>query len=339
MPMTNVYPSQHASQKGRATAWLLLAGTALSLPLHAANAAGTRAGTLINNTATATYDQGGTPVNVDSNTHQVRVDELIDVTLDWTDPADVPTTPGATAQVTTYQITNVGNGVETYGLSTVATVGGDNYDPSVTSIIIDDGDGVYEPGIDTVYVPGSNDPVLNPDQSVTVFVLVTTPGPVVDNDRGGVQLIATSRTGTGAPGSSIAGAGEGGGAAVFGVSGGDADDTGYYRVASATVALVKSATVVDPFGGTTIVPGSVITYSIVANVTGSGSLPGLRINDAVPAGTTYVPGTITLGGTALTDGADADAGSFAANNVAVELGTVPGGQTRTVTFQVRINTN
>lgn len=321
------------------TTCLLLAGTAMLFPLHAAHAAGTRAGTLIDNTATATYDQGGTPTTINSNTHQVRVDELIDVNVDWSDPADVPTTPGATAQVTAYQITNIGNGVETYGLTTVSTVGGDNYDPSVTSLVIDDGDGVYEPGIDVVYVPGSNDPVLNPDQSVTVFVLVTTPGAVADNDRGGVQLIATSRTGTGAPGSSVAGAGEGGGAAVFGTSGGDDDDTGYYEVASATVALVKSATVADPFGGTTVVPGSVITYSIVATVTGSGSLPNLRISDVVPAGTTYVPGTITLGGTTLTDVVDGDAGAFAANTASVDLGTVAGGNTRTMTFRVRINTN
>jgi uncharacterized repeat protein (TIGR01451 family) len=321
------------------TVVFLLAGTTLLLPLHTANAAGTRAGTLIDNTATATYDVAGTPTTVPSNTHQVRVDELIDVNVDWTDPADVPTTPGATAQVTAYQITNIGNGVETYGLTTVSTVGGDNYDPTVTSIVIDDGDGVYEPGIDVVYAPGTNDPVLNPDQSVTVFVLVTTPVSVADGNRGGVQLIATAGTGTGAPGSSVAGGGEGGGAAVYGTSGGNDDDTGYYAVSSAVVSLLKSASVADPFGGTTVVPGSVITYTIVANVTGSGSLANLRINDAVPTGTTYVPGSITLGGTGQSDAADADAGSFASNTVTVNLGTVAGGNSRTVTFQARINSN
>lgn len=316
---------------------LLLASAAICLPFSAAQAGGTRAGTNIDNTATATYDQGGTPATVDSNTHRILVDELIDVTVDWSDPADVATTPGATNQVTTYRVTNNGNGVETYGLTTVSTVAGDNFDPTVTSIIIDDGDGVYEPGIDVVYVPGSNDPVLDPDEAVTIFILTTTPSGVVDNDRGGVRLIATSGTGTGAPGGSVPLAGEGGGNAVFGPSGGDGDDTGYYDVASATVALVKTATIVDPFGGATAVPGSVVTYRIVATVTGSGSLPALRINDAVPANTTYIPGTVTLGGAAQTDAADADAGSFAANSVAVTLGTVAGGSTRTVTFQVRIN--
>lgn len=334
-PTLHLQPARNV----RRSAILLLAGTALALPFQAAYAAGTPAGTLINNTASATYDQGGTPTTVNSNTHQVRVDELIDVVVDWTDPADVQTTPGATAQVTTYTVTNTGNGTETYGLTTVSTVGGDNYDPTVTSIVIDDGDGVYEPGIDTVYVPGAGDPVLAPDASVTIFVVTTTPDLVNDGDRGGVQLIATSTTGTGAPGASFAGAGQGGGAAVIGTSGGTGDDTGYYQVSSAAVTLVKSATIVDPFGGSTAVPGSVITYQIVATLTGSGSLPNLRISDVVPAGTTYVPESITLGGTPLTDSAaDADAGNLTGTTVNVNLGTVPGGQSRTVTFRARINT-
>jgi uncharacterized repeat protein (TIGR01451 family) len=103
------------------------------------------------------------------------------------------------------------------------------------------------------------------------------------------------------------------------------------------VGLVKSATIVDPFGGTTAVPGSIITYRIVATVSGTGNMNGLGITDIVPAGTTYVTNSITLGGNGLSDNVDADAGNFTGNTVSVSLGTVPGGQTRTVTFQVRIN--
>ncbi|MEQ1688329.1 MAG: hypothetical protein ABL874_07130 [Sphingopyxis sp.] len=304
---------------------------------QAVMATGTRAGTLIDNTATATYDPGSGPVTVNSNLHSLKVDELIDTTVAWSDSADVVTTPGATSQVLKYQVTNTGNGVETFGLSTVANIGGDQYDPSVTSIVIDDGDGVYEPGIDTVYVAGAGDLVLNPDQSITVFVVSTTPSGVVDGDRGGVRLVATSKTGTGAPGTSFAGAGEGGGNAVIGATGGDGENDGFYLVSSATVALVKSAKVIDPFGGTTSVPGSRITYTIIATTTGTGSLSGLSISDAVPTGTTYFPGSITLGGVVQSDAADTDAGSFASNIASVVLGTVAGGQTRTVTFQVTIN--
>lgn len=319
------------------TAMLCGASLAALLVPAAAHATGTRAGTLIENTASATYDVGATQASVNSNTNTVRVDELIDAVVDWTDSADVTTLPGATGEVLAFSVTNNGNGEESFALSTISTLGGDDYDPTVTSIVIDDGDGIYEPGQDTVYVPGTNDPVLQPDASVTIFVLSTTPTGAADGDRGGVQLVATSRTGTGAPGTSFAGQGEGGGDAVIGTTGGDGSDDGFYAVSAATVSLVKSATVLNPFGNSDPVPGSTITYSIVATTTGSGSLANLAINDAIPTGTTYVAGSLRLGTTVLTDAADADAGQFASNAITVSLGTVPGGQTRTVTFQVTIN--
>lgn len=316
---------------------LLLGASALALVPESALAAGTRAGTLIENTASATYDVGPTQVSVDSNTNTVRVDELIDTVVDWSDSADVTTLPGSTGQVLAFSVTNSGNGEESFALSTVSTLGGDDYDPTVTSIVIDDGDGVYEPGQDTVYVAGTNDPVLQPDASVTIFVLSTTPAGAGDGDRGGVQLVATSRTGTGAPGTSFAGQGEGGGDAVVGTTGGDGSDDGYYAVSAASVSLVKSAVVLNQFGNADPIPGATITYTIEATTTGSGSLANLAINDAIPTGTTYVAGSLRLGTTVLTDATDADAGRFAANAITVSLGAVPGGQTRTVTFRVTIN--
>ncbi len=302
-----------------------------------ANAAGTRAGTVIDNEAKATYDQGGTTIEVPSNINSITVDELLDTVVAWDDGADVPTTPGSTGQALTFTLTNTGNGEEAFLLSTVSNIGGDNYDPTGVTIVIDNGDGIYQPGSDTVYVPGAGNPLLDPDETITIFVVGNTPGGLADGNRGGVRLVASAVTGTGAPGTSFAGAGEGGGDAVVGTTGADGEDEGYYIVGAASVGLVKSATVVDPFGGPNAVPGSIITYQIVATTVGSGSLPNLVINDAIPSGTTYRAGTITLGGTTLTDNADADAGRFSAGAVSVSLGTVPGGQTRTVTFQVTIN--
>lgn len=326
------------SSRALSTLAALCAGAAaLALP-QAALASGTRAGTVINNTAQATYDDGtGSSVTVDSNTHSMTVAELINTTVVWSDSADVATTPGATTQLLKFQLTNTGNGVETFSLSTNASIGGDNYDPTVNLIVIDDGDGIYEPSQDTVYTGSAQNPTLNPDQNITIFVVSTTPAGVTDGNRGGVKLLAASTTGTGAPGTTFAGAGEGGGDAILGTSGGDDDDDGFYLVSSATVALLKSATVLDPFGGSEPVPGATITYSILATVTGSGSLPNLVINDSVPTGTTYVPGSIRLGGTTLTDATGDDAGRFSSNAVSVALGTVPGGETRTVSFKVTIN--
>jgi uncharacterized repeat protein (TIGR01451 family) len=326
--------AQHQLRITSCSVFALLA--AFSLPMQA-HAAGTRAGSTISNTASASFDDGGGTQTINSNKVDLLVDELLDVTVDSSNPADVPTTPGATNQVLTYSVTNNGNGQEAFVLSTVANGGGDQYDPAVTQIYIDNGDGVFDAGTDTLYTPGANNPVLNPDQSVTVFVIAATPGTVTDGNRGIVSLVAAAQTGTGAPGRSFAGAGEGGGDAVVGSTGADGQDNGAFVVSAATVTLVKSAVVADPFNGTEPVPGATITYTITATVAGSGSLNGLSITDAIPANTSYIAGSITLGGSPLSDAADGDAGAYDGTKVAVSLGTVAGGQTRSVTFKTKIN--
>lgn len=321
----------------RARAALLAATALAAFAATPALAAGTRAGTTISNTATASFDTGAGTQNINSNTVDMLVDELLNVTVASNNPADVTTTPGATNQLLSFTITNTGNGVESFSLVPNAGVGGDNYDPAVTSIVIDDGDNIYEPGIDVVYVPGSNDPVLNPDAAVTIFVLNTTPGTAVDGNRGIVALVASARTGTGAAGTTFAGQGEGGGDAVVGLTGASGQDDGAFIVASANVALVKSAAIADPLGGSEPIPGAIITYTITATISGTGSVNGLVISDTVPANTTYVPESITLGGTPRTDANDADEARINAGQVVVSLGTISGGNIRTVTFRTTIN--
>lgn len=304
-----------------------------------AHAAGTTAGTTISNTATASYtDSGGVAQTTNSNQVDIRVDELLNVTVATADPGPVTVTPGSTNRVLSFTVTNTGNGSEAFRLTPTTAIGGDQFDPTMTSIVLDsNGNGAYDPGVDTVYTAGSNDPVLAPDASIKVFVLSTVPGALSDLDRGNLDLTAAAVTGTGAPGTTFAGQGQGGGDAVVGATGADGVDRGIYLIQSAALTFNKSATVLDPFGTTRSVPGAVITYTLVATVSGTGSLSNLSLGDAVPPGTTYQPGTITLQGGPLTDATGDDAGQFASNAVTVQLGTLAGGQTRTVTFKVRIN--
>ncbi|MBV9930033.1 MAG: DUF11 domain-containing protein [Alphaproteobacteria bacterium] len=316
----------------------IAAAAAVSLG-GAAHASGTPAGTAISNTATATYDlPGGGTGTVTSNTVTLKVDELIDVTVAWKDPGDVLGAAGAAGQVLSFTVTNGGNGSGQFSLASVAALGGDDFDPTITAIVLDtNGNGVYDPGVDTVYVPGTNDPTIAADGSTTVFILSTLPLGANDGNRARAQLSAASKKGTGAPGTTFAGAGTGGVAAVVGLTGGKGQADGWYKVQKAAVAFVKTASVTDPFGGATQVPGATITYTLAATVSGTGSLANLKVSDAIPSGTTYKPGTITLDGTALSDAADADAGTFTGSAVAVTLGTVASGTTRTVTFKVKIN--
>ncbi|WP_106639662.1 hypothetical protein [Allosphingosinicella vermicomposti] len=319
---------------------ILAAGTIIA-SLFAASpvfAQGTVAGTLIDNKATASYDTPQGETTIESNTVSLRVDELLNVTVASADSGDVSATPAVTNRVLRYTVTNSGNGSEAFSLAADGNVGGDDFNPTITSIVLDTNDnGVYDAGVDTVYVPGSNDPVLAPDATIRVFVLATIPGSATDGQRGIVDLTATTLTGSGTPGTTFAGQGQGGGNAVVGATTATATDDGRFVISQATAALVKSASVIDPFGGATQVPGSIITYSIAATVSGSGSLTNLRVGDVIPDGTTYQTNSITLDGVALTDAADADAGRFSAGAIAVSLGNVSAGTTRTVAFRVTID--
>lgn len=326
----------------------LLVATATVTFATDAKAAGTTAGSTISNTATASYtDSGGAPRTATSNTSNLRVDELLDVTVVSADPSDIATLPGAINQVASFTVTNTGNGSEAYALNVTTALGGDQFDPTATSVVLDtNGNGVYDAGVDTVYVVGTNDPVLAPDAAIRVFVLSTIPGSAVDGNRGQLSLAAASKTATGAPGTSVTGQGQGGGDAVVGTTGGDGSATGTYLVQAAGISFTKTSTVVDPFGGAKIVPGSVITYTLTASVNGTGSLTNVAISDNIPTGTTYQAGTMTLQGAPLSDATDADAGLFVApaagppivpGRVEVQLGSVAAGQTRAVTFKVKID--
>ena len=318
---------------------ILAAGTILvGLSATPAFAQGTVAGTMINNKATASYDGPAGEQTIESNTVSLRVDELLNVTVASVDSGDVSATSGATSRVLRFDITNSGNGSEAFRLTANGNVGGDDFNPTVTSIVIDSNDnGVYDAGTDTVYVPGSNDPVVAPDTTLRIFVLSTIPVSATDGQRGIVELNATAVTGSGPAGTTFLNVGQGGGNAVVGATTATANATGRFIISQATAVLAKSASVADPFGGTTLVPGSIITYSIAATVSGSGSMTNLRIGDTIPDGTTYQTNSIALDGAPLTDAADADAGRFASGAIAVSLGNVSAGTTRTVTFRVTID--
>ena len=316
-----------------ALAPLAIAAALITTPAHAG---GVKAGTLIENTASATYDGGAGPVTIPSNTITVKVDELLDVTVTSRDSGPVSAAPGSA--VLTFELTNTGNGPEAYTLSANPAVAGNDFDTTVNGIAVDtNGNGVYDPGVDQMLTGPATTAAIAADASLTVFVLVTIPGGVADGDQSDVSLLAEAVTGTGAPGTAFAGQGAGGGNAIVGSTGANATATGSSSVGITDVDLIKSATVRDPFGGTGIVPGATITYAIRAEVRGSGSVSDLVVTDAAPADTTYVAGSLKLDGATLTDAADADAGRSGTSGISVDLGTVSGGSSRTVTFQVTID--
>lgn len=302
-----------------------------------AKAGGVTAATLIENNAQATYDAGNGPETINSNTVVLRVDELLDVAVASLDAGPVAANSGNA--VLTFSVTNTGNGPEAYSLTVNPSLPGNDFDPTVDGIAVDtNGNGVYDPGVDLILTGPATTAILNPDQALTVFVLLSIPASAIDTNKADVDLLAAAVTGTGTPGTTFAGQGKDGADAIVGPNGADANATGKIIVGITTVKLVKTATVVDPFGGSSIVPGSVITYIIATSVTGSGSVSNLVISDPIPAGTTYQTSTLELGGNLLTDAADGDAGQASdAGGIAVNLGTVTAGTNYSITFGVSVD--
>jgi uncharacterized repeat protein (TIGR01451 family) len=305
-------------------------------------AVGTAVGTLIENTAVVDYDLAGTPLTVQSNTTTIAVAERINVTVTLQSP-QTAVTPGETGRALLFRVTNTGNGTETFQLSIDSLISGDDFDPTpaVPAIYFDtDGSGDFNTG-DQPYTPGTDDPDLLADESISIFLVNDIPSGLTNGQIGWSELTATSATGTGTPGTVFAGLGDGGVNAVIGLTGGEAQDTGEYLVSDVLVSVVKSQLVNDPFGSDEPVPGATLTYTIVANVTNAGTATASVLRDAIPAFTTFVPNSITLNGSAISDLADADAGEFdtsGAPTVVVRLGNLTQADgPQTIVFQVVID--
>jgi len=325
---------------------------ALALLPQAAQAAGTPPGTVIANQSTVSYSVGTVNFTTQSNLITITVVERLEVTVVSQDAGPITVSPGAQDQALTFVVTNTGNGTEAFSLVANANLAGDDFDPTLQGIYLDDGDGVWE-GIDQeiLYIPGVNDPVLAAGAGATVYVVSDIGTDVTDGQTGNisVQARATTVTGTATPGTLYPGGGDGGVDAVVGFPsgtgntvGGSGTVVGTYVASNVSISAVKSViAVVDPWGGANPVPGAAVTYQITVTVSGSGTAANVTLSDPIPANTTYQTSSLKLNGASLTDANDGDAGDVgqtAAGEVTVRLGTMT--QTsaaQSVQFTVVIN--
>ena len=310
----------------------------------ASHAAGTPAGTSIQNTAQVSYTLGSSTVTATSNTSSVTVAEILDAVLTIAAPT-VQVSAGATTEELVFTLTNTGNGTEAFDLTALsAGVVGDDFDPTLATPAIyfdTDNSGDFS-AADVAYSAGANDPVLAADASVRLIVVNGIPNTAVNGNRGRSQLTAAAASGSSdVPGTSFGLVGDGGVEAVAGTTGGDAVLFGEYLVADVLLTAVKSQTIVDQFAGARPLPGARINYQIVVTASGSGIATATGFSDLIPANTTYVAGSLELNGAVLSDTADGDAGTFVsapAPQVRVTLGDLSGASgPQTIEFAVTIN--
>ena len=262
------------------------------------SAAGTAAGTVIQNTATLTYSIGGGPQqSATTPPATFTVAELINVTLVWQDAANVAVGSPDSNRALTFLLTNTGNGPETFALARNNAIAGDNYDPvngSAGAIFLENG---LQPGFqasgpnaDTLHVAGSNDPALAADASRIVYVVSNTPAALATGNVGRVELsVVCNDAGAAgaAPGTTLAGLGQGGVDAVVGMhtrAGAANRRLRRQRRRSQRSQSPSSASLIWPVAAT-VRSGSIVTYRIVLAVNGGGIAQSLALDDPLPANT------------------------------------------------------
>jgi uncharacterized repeat protein (TIGR01451 family) len=273
------------------------------LAAPALSAQGTQAGTRFTNWATLTFTSAGAGYTVASDTVSLLVAQVAGVSLQ--PPRVNSGMPGATV-VFAHTLTNTGNGPDSFTVAAVSARGW-----PVTLYRDWNGDGLLDAGDSLLTGPIP----LAFGAGASLLAQVTIPGGASPGVSDTVTVTATSRFNPA-------------------ISRSVQDRVDVSATAAVTIGLTKQ---VDRVTG---VAGDVLTYTLTYAASGSGTDSSVMLSDTIPAGASYVAGSMRWNGAPLTDASGDDAGSFVAGGqgeVLVSVGSVAGGTGGTVTFQARID--
>lgn len=255
----------------------------------------TASGTTITNTATINYTVNAiaqTPIAASTN---FVVDTVVN--LNVTGGTTVNVTPGQTAAVTVFTLTNTSNVTSNFTLAATnrPNPAEDDFDMAALAVRVDgNGNGTYEAGADT----GTAVTGLARNASVTVFIVGNVPAAATNTQDALARLTATAIN----PTTTVAWVADAGadvpGTVQIVVRNGSAFAQDTYVVSTAALAVTKSSTVIsDPFNlvspNAKAIPGAVVEYTIA--VANSGAQPATlqSVSDPIPANTTFVTGQYT----------------------------------------------
>lgn len=314
----------------------LVSIAALTAVTNMASAAGTAAGTDIDNTATITYavsgvgqapigsSLGGNTVGAGTPT-TFKVDKKVDLIVTTTSGTNVvPGSPAGATTALTFNLKNEGNSTESFNAA-ATQVTGDAFDTSACTIA-------------SPVLPVS----LAAEADVNVVVQCVIPpssAAVTDGATSDIDLLATTVGVTETAGAEDAATVD----VVFADSAGTTTDgstrnakhsaVNTYTINTADIEVTKTSVVIsDPENGAVFpkrIPGAVIEYTItVVNAASAEDATGLVITDVVPATMSVTACTVAgVGGvTCLNTGGTVTTSSF----------TLPGGSTETLTITATV---
>jgi hypothetical protein len=288
----------------------------------AANAAGTAAGTSIDNLATLQYSVGGAAQtaigsSATGNTSGAGtvtsfvVDNKVNLTLVEATGSVTNVTLNSANNATKFTLTNTGNSPQGFNLTAANFAGGtiagtaDTIDVTITGIFYDtNGNGSYDAGTDLA-VTANNVPTLAADVSVTLFVVATAPATAAQLAQANVTLTAVATTnntntpvvesGANTAGVDIVFADAATVEANFVGASAQRDATAVarsaYRIQAPILTVSKTSTLLcDPFNGITNpknIPGAMVRWTVTVANTGTASATLTSIGDTLAAATTH----------------------------------------------------
>jgi len=294
---------------------LLALGTA-----QKAQAAGTLAGTQVDNQATMTYSVSSVAQNpvysagnsgvagpLGGTLTRFLVDRKINLTVAKTDASIVLVAPGQTNAVLTFTVQNLGNSPQDFALTALAKAtatadpfGGanaDNFDASSVRIFVESGATAgYQVAEDTA----TNIINLAPDATKTVYIVVNIPSTQIDKDVAVYALLATAKEPNSAAATAVT---ETAGAdtvltmdTVFADVTAGSDDAARdaahsardaFKVVAPVLSMTKTSAVIsDPVNNTTnpkAIPGAVVEYTVTItnSATSTGTATNVAISDSL----------------------------------------------------------
>ena len=260
---------------------LLSMVTILALGITGLSATGTDVGTIVDNTATLSFDVGGvTQDTVDSNKDTFVVDRKIDVVI-AVNNSELDTQPSAQGVKLNFQVANEGNDAETWTLS-LAENSGDDFDVDILS------DCKLFDSAGTEIGTFSQDIIFSKDENKTFDVACDIPTTVTDNQKAEIFLVATIKNRTDNTNDADT---QGSVENVYAEGESDNSDAAYnghfskggtYHIVSATVSFAKSSMVIsDELGSATPhrIPGATVRYCFDINNTGSATAQKVRLTE------------------------------------------------------------
>lgn len=283
---------------------------------------GSSAGTVISNRAEATYEDGsGVSYNAVSETITVTIAVVagVVVTPDETAPSN---TIAPHDQVTRlFRVCNTGNNSDAFTLTALDVTA----PVSVSAIYFDtDNSGDLSSGDAPVHLNETSSPTIAPGACFGVLATLNT------NDAQTQSLISITLTAQSNSTNAVNGRGQDVGTIINAVGTGP-------RITDFANSNIGPVKLVNNVAQSVVTASADFAYSIAFRNNGDTAARNLLVADQLPAGISYVSGSLMLEDRPLSDAIDADEGSVENNLINIRFANVKPGEGFRISFKARLS--